>query len=65
MIDKNSPNFPAYWKEAEDLFAEYDKKMEIIRPQEGYRGRDGWDTADLSRECHQKLKKLQEKYGFA
>ena len=64
MIDKNSPNFYAYRKEAEALFAEYDKKIEARRPPEGYRGWDGWDTADLCRERSQKLKQLQEKYGF-
>lgn len=65
MVDKNSPNFSAYLKEAEALFAEYEKKMEALRPQDGYRGRDGWDTADLCRERNRKLKQLQEKYGLA
>lgn len=64
MVDKNSPNFSAYQKEAETLFAEYDEKIEARRPPVGYRGLDGWDTAELSRECHRKLKELQKKYGF-
>lgn len=64
MVDKNSPNFSAYQKEAETLFAEYDEKIEARRPPAGYRGLDGWDTAELSRECHRKLKELQKKYGF-
>lgn len=64
MIDKNSPNFSAYRKEVEALFAEYDKKIEARRPQPGYRGLDGSDTADLCRERNRKLKQLQEKYGL-
>ena len=64
VVDKDSPKYPDYMQEAKALFEEYEKKMEALRPPASYRGLDGWDTSELSRECHRKLKELQKKYGF-
>lgn len=64
MIDPSSPGYKEYMKEAKALFDEYDKKMEEFRSPSGFRGLDGDNTADLSRERNRKLKDLQKKYGF-
>ena len=64
MIDKNSPKYANYIREAKALLDEYEQKMDALRPPADYRGLDGWDTAELSRECHRKLREIQKKYGF-
>ncbi len=38
--------------------------MEAFRSPPGFRGLDGDNTADLSRERNKKLKEFQKKYGY-
>lgn len=64
MITPSSSGYKEYMKEAKALFEEYEKKMEAFRSPPGFRGLDGDNTADLSRERNKKLKELQKKYGY-
>lgn len=68
MIDKNSPNYPAYKRECEALTEELDKRYYEIRERqkrEHYsHGQDNEEISDLHREINRRLKEIKKKYGF-